>query len=266
MTVFWDITILEASGLWKYVTVSDPRAILSDNRAAVEERILAACRRAGRTRSEVALVAITKYVSPEIARLLFELGETNLGESRPQELWRKAAAIPEAHWHLVGHLQRNKIERTLPVVRLIHSVDSFRLLEALDGETRKVNARCNLQPVVPVLLEFNLSGEDAKHGFAAGDLPLIPSALQALQSVRVVGLMTMAALGENAEQARPTFAALRQLREKLAAELPSGHSLCHQLDHLSMGMTNDFEVAIEEGATLVRIGSALFQGLENRSA
>ena len=136
------------------------RSLLKDRLQAVEERIRAACRRANRAREEVTLVAVTKYVGCEIAALLPEFGVLDLGESRPQELWRKAAALPkDVRWHLVGHLQRNKIEKTLPLVHLIHSVDSVRLLKALYEEAEKQDRH------VDVLLEFNLSREPAKHGF-----------------------------------------------------------------------------------------------------
>lgn len=232
--------------------MADLDAILSGNLAEVEERIWAACARAERDRSEVTLVAVTKYVSTEVARGLLRHGVTDLGESRPQELWKKAAAIPEAKWHLVGHLQRNKVERTLPLVQLIHSVDSIRLLEALEAEAAKQ------QRTVEVLLELNLSGEEAKHGFRPGgnEIETLPATLSRLQHVRVIGLMTMAALEENSERSRPAFTRLREFREKMAG---MGFGACR---HLSMGMSNDFEVAIEEGATLVRIGTALFRGLE----
>lgn len=233
--------------------IDDVDGILRRNLAEVERRIGDACRRAGRARSAVTLVAVTKYVAADVARRLVGLGVTHLGESRPQELWKKAAAIPEATWHLVGHLQRNKVNETLPVARLIHSVDSVRLLEAID-------AAAGDQRRAPVLLEFNLSGEAAKHGFAAGDVDAIAAAAMALRQVEIHGLMTMAAVDAEGEKARPAFAALRALRDQLRPRL-AGHAAFH---HLSMGMTGDFEVAIEEGATLVRIGSALFTGIGGR--
>jgi pyridoxal phosphate enzyme (YggS family) len=218
----------------------------------VEDRIRAACSRAGRNREEVTLVAVTKSVSPEVATLLPELGQLNLGESRPQELWRKAAALPSTvHWHLIGHLQRNKIERTLPLVSIIHSVDSERLLAALEGEAAKRHAS------IEVLLEVNASGETSKHGFAPGEIQGLSSTITGLKYVQVRGLMTMAAYEEDPERTRPTFAALRAIRDQLRDEWGP----VVRLDHLSMGMSNDFEIAIEEGATLVRVGTALFEGL-----
>jgi PLP dependent protein len=224
---------------------------------AVESRLAAACARAGRARDEVTLVAVTKTVGSDVARRLHRLGAVHLGESRPQELWRKTAELPATvTWHLIGHLQRNKIERTLPLVRLIHSVDSLRLLEALERETTR-----QARPV-EILLEVNASGEANKHGFPPEEVPSLLPKLSALRQVRVRGLMTMAALADDPEAARPAFAALRRLRDALRRQVEPPH----ELGELSMGMTNDFEVAVEEGATLVRIGSALFEGLPEAAA
>jgi pyridoxal phosphate enzyme (YggS family) len=223
----------------------------------VEERLGAACTRVGRARDEITLVAVTKTVSPAVAALLPELGVCHLGESRPQELWRKAAALPlTVHWHLIGHLQRNKIEQTLPFVQLIHSVDSPRLLTALEAEGARRN-----KPVA-VLLEVNASRELSKGGFAPEDVPGLVPQLAALRYVHIRGFMTMAAYEEDPQRCRPTFALVRQLRDRVRGELGAPHSL----EHLSMGMTNDYEVAVEEGATLVRIGTALFEGLGEGAA
>lgn len=216
----------------------------------MEERIAAACARAGRSRTEVTLVAVTKTVGPEVAALLPELGVLDLGESRPQELWKKAAAIPAARWHLIGHLQRNKIDKTAPLTSLVHSADSARLLDALGefGAKRGVP--------VPVLLEVNCSREASKGGFAPEAVPVLGESLAGRTGLRVEGLMTMAAPSDDPSECRATFAELRALRDHLRSitGLP--------LPHLSMGMSDDFEVAIEEGATLIRLGSVLFAGLE----
>jgi PLP dependent protein len=197
------------------------------------------------------LVAVTKTVPIELARAVTAEGIDQLGENRPQELWRKAAAIDRVRWHLIGHLQRNKVERTLPLVCLIHSVDSIRLLSAIEAEAARQ------QRVADVLLEVNASREANKHGFAPEDLPALADQLNRLHNVRVRGLMTMAAYDADPEKSRPTFALVRQLRDRLRTELAPAHPL----GHLSMGMSNDFEVAIEEGATLVRLGTVLFEGL-----
>ena len=225
------------------MTDAELKALLAGRIAAVEARVTAACQRSGRDRSSVAVVAITKTVSVRVAALLPELGISDLGENRPQELWKKAAAIPGARWHFTGHLQRNKAGRTLPLVTLLHTLDSVRLAEAVGGSA-------------PVLLEVNCSRESAKGGFAPEELADFASRLKPLTGLRVEGLMTMAAHADDPEECRPTFAELRTLRDSLRAR--SGWPL----PHLSMGMTNDFEIAIEEGATLIRLGTVLFEGLE----
>jgi pyridoxal phosphate enzyme (YggS family) len=228
------------------------KTFLADRLARLEERIGAACKRAGRPRSAVTLVAVTKYVGPTVATLLTELGVLDLGESRPQEVWHKAEPLPPAvRWHLVGHLQRNKIEKTLRRVFLIHSVDSVRLLDGLEEEALTQKRQLD------VLLEVNVSRETNKGGFDPADLPNVASRLTTLKAVRVRGLMTMAAQAAAPEDARPTFTELRTLRDQLQSEVGDGA----KLEHLSMGMTNDFEIAIEEGATLIRVGSALFEGI-----
>ncbi len=227
-------------------------SLLASRLQAVEERLQAACRRAGRPRADVTLVAVTKTVTAEVAAELARLGVAELGESRPQELWRKAAVLPETvRWHLIGHLQRNKVERTLPLVRLIHSVDSLRLLLALEQEAVKQGR------TVEVLLEINASREVSKHGFAPAEVEQLVEPAAALQRVRVRGLMTMAALAEDPEACRPAFVELRRLRDRLRERFAPPHAL----EHLSMGMSNDFEVAVEEGATLVRLGTVLFEGI-----
>jgi pyridoxal phosphate enzyme (YggS family) len=191
-------------------------------------------------------------VTPAVAALLPELGYSDLGENRPQELWRKAAAMPSGvRWHLIGHLQRNKVERTLPLVDSLDSVDRWPLLETLEDVARRRG-----KPV-PALLEVNASQEPNKQGFTLEELPGIVERLGDLRFVNVRGFMTMAALAEDPEDARPTFAALRQVRDQLSPRVRHPHVL----EHLSMGMTNDFEVAIEEGATMIRVGTALFAGL-----
>ena len=221
------------------------REKLRANLAAVEERISRACARAGRNRTDVTLVAVTKSVSSEIAALLPELGVVDLGENRPQELWRKAAVLPTSvRWHLIGHLQRNKIDRTLPLTHLIHSVDNARLLQALD-QTEQDNE---------ALIEVNVSGEATKQGFTPAEARQLIPQMKELKHLRIRGLMTMAPL-QDAEACRPTFTALRQLRDEMR---DSGLT---SVEHLSMGMSNDFEVAIEGGATLIRLGSVLFEGI-----
>lgn len=218
---------------------------------SVRERIAAACHRVGRDPGDVTLLAVTKTVSVRVAAAIAALGVRELGESRPQELWRKAEAIPGIHWHLTGHLQRNKLERTVPLVTLIHSVDSVRLLASLDafGRTRS-------EPV-PLLLEVNCGREAAKGGFPPEELPRVYEQAQPLSGIRIAGLMTMAPFYENPEQCRPVFAELRTLRDHLR----DGSRQDQALPVLSMGMSHDYEIAIEEGATIVRLGTTLLEGL-----
>jgi pyridoxal phosphate enzyme (YggS family) len=154
-------------------------------------------------------------------------------------------------WHQVGHLQRNKARRTVPLVSMLHSGDSLRLLETLDQLSAELGRR------LPVLLEVNISGEAAKHGFAADEMAPVLEEVGALEHLQIRGLMAMAGLGQGAEDTRRDFAQLRQLRDRLKAACPPNVSL----DELSMGMSGDFEAAIEEGSTIVRVGSALFEGV-----
>ena len=186
------------------------RSTLMDRLGAVEGRLRAACLRAGRSRDDVTLVAVTKTAPVEAAVVLAELGVRDFGENRPQELWRKAAALPPTvRWHLIGHLQRNKIEQTLPLVHRIHSADSLRLLTALEEEANHQDR------TVDVLLQVNASREASKQGFAPEEVPGLAPALVGLKRVRVTGLMTMAAYEENPERCRPTFVMLRELRDRL---------------------------------------------------
>lgn len=234
------------------MTPEQIRSTLRTNLDTVENRLRSALDRCGRRRDEITLVAVTKTVAVDVAALLPELGVCDLGESRPQELWRKAAAIPSVRWHLVGHLQRNKAAATLPIASLIHSGDSERLLRTLDEEAD----RTRLSP--RVLLEFNVSREPNKSGFAPEEADSLVELLRQLRHLQIMGLMGMAALEEDPERTRPAFAHLRQLRDSLREQLEELHPLCE----LSMGMSHDFEVAVEEGATLVRIGTALFEGVD----
>jgi pyridoxal phosphate enzyme (YggS family) len=226
---------------------------LRENLAAVRERMTAAALRAGRSLADVRLVGVTKYVSASTARQLIKAGLSCLGESRPQEIWQKAADLAgmPIEWHLIGHLQRNKVRRTLPLVTLIHSIDNLRLAAEISREAESLNRR------VAVLLEVNVSGEAAKHGFAASTVEAALPLLAALPGIQVQGLMGMAALEGGLAAARRNFAALRELAEFLRPQSPPGI----ELHDLSMGMSDDFEIAIEEGATIVRVGSALFEGL-----
>lgn len=227
----------------------DPRR-LERNLVEVRQRMADAARRAGRAPESVQLVAVTKYVLDDAARALVSAGCADLGESRPQELWRKAASLADlsVRWHLIGHLQRNKLARSLPLVSLIHSGDSRRLIEAIDLEAARSRRR------VPILLEVNVSGDASKHGLRPEELQPLAAPLAKLPWIEVRGLMCMAGREGGADDARRDFENLRLLRDRLRSVWPDSAAL----DELSMGMSGDFEVAIEEGATLVRVGSSLF--------
>ncbi|RKY22807.1 MAG: YggS family pyridoxal phosphate-dependent enzyme [Planctomycetota bacterium] len=226
------------------------RERLAENIDAVRAAIADACARAGRDPSSVTLVAVTKYLTPEQAALLPELGLLDLGENRVQELLKKRERLPASvRWHMIGHLQRNKVKKVLPAVVLVHGVDSVRLLDALAGHASPSSP-------APLLLEVNLSGEETKYGFAPGEVETALEHALGLPSLRPLGLMTMAPVVDDAEKTRPIFAALRELRDSLARRFGLGDSF----RHLSMGMSQDYEVAVEEGATLVRVGSVLYRG------
>jgi pyridoxal phosphate enzyme (YggS family) len=227
---------------------------IRQNLEATRARIAEAASRSGRVATDVTLVAVTKKCSIALVRRLVEAGAPDLGENYPQELWKKAEALsdtrPSVRWHLIGHLQSNKAKRTLPLCTMVHAVDSLKLLQTVDSLASDL-------PAAPsVCLQVNTSGEQAKHGWSAEQILADADAIAQCKAIRVVGLMTMAAWGTDVESARPSFVRLRQVRHALRER--TGLSL----PELSMGMSGDFESAVEEGATLVRVGSALFEGVE----
>ena len=228
-------------------------AKLSENVDGVRRRMTAACARSGRDPSDVRLVAVTKTVTADVAAALVELGVTDIGENRVQEAARKQEALAglDVAWHMIGHLQTNKVKDALRLFDLIHSVDSFHLAEAISrralsqGET------------VSILVQVDIGGEDAKFGVPLADAVREMNKMAELSGLCIEGLMTMAPFVDDAEAVRPIFARLRELAEEIRAlGLPGV-----EMAHLSMGMTQDFEVAIEEGATMIRVGSALFAGV-----
>ncbi len=230
---------------------SSARDRLKDNWEHVRQDVHQAAERHGRNASEIEIIGVSKYVDAETTLALVQAGCQDLGESRPQQLWQKAESLclgAKVRWHLIGHLQRNKIRRTLRHHVLVHSVDNQRLLGAIASE-----AESQAQEAT-VLLEVNISGDRAKTGFDPHELQQVLGGFPA-QGIRVNGLMAMAGWGTDRDDARRQFAATRQLRDDLEREcgLP--------LPELSMGMSNDFAEAIAEGATMVRIGSRLFEGL-----
>lgn len=228
---------------------------ISQNLAEVNSGIEKACARSGRNADSVTLIAVTKYAEWPWVEALVGLGVQNLGESRPQQLlerFEKLDAARNVQWHLIGHLQRNKVRPMLGKVFRFHSVDTFRLLDRMELLAGEVG----ISPTA--LLEVNLSGEATKDGFTASELESHWQALTKFSRVQITGLMTMAPYTEDKDIIRGVFRSLRELRDRL--EMRSEGKL--RLPELSMGMSNDFEIAIEEGATHIRIGSRLFEGLE----
>ncbi len=199
------------------------------------------------------LVAVTKKRPSEWVRALRDLGVEDFGENYPQELWSKAKDLPDlrARWHLIGHLQTNKARRIVPLVQVLHSVDSLRLLRVLE------DLADGPAPPPTIFLQVNTSAEEAKHGWAPRSLLDQADEIVACRRLSILGLMTMAALGTTAEEARPSFETLREVRDAFRDRTGLA------LKELSMGMSNDYAVAIEEGATVVRVGSALFEGVES---
>lgn len=246
---------------------------LAQNLTRLREEIASACRRSGRKPAEVTLVAVTKSVGLDVIRALAEIGQMDLAENRPAELFQRASMLAELsqrarqsgglanqdafeqlakiRWHMVGHLQRNKVNTVLNCSHIIHSVDNLRLAEDIDAKARKRGITAD------VLLEVNCSGESSKFGVPPAAVNHLAKQFETLENIRLLGLMTMGPLATNPEDSRPTFVRLRELLEEMHAE----RYVSKQCRHLSMGTTQDYTVAIEEGATMVRLGRALFDGL-----
>ena len=240
------------------MTVS--RLTIRKNLQRIRDDVAAACARAGRDPQEVTLVAVTKTVSLAEIKNLVELGVTELGESRVQHLtqrqeelsaWlsRKRTEAPPVRWHMVGHLQRNKVKAAIASAEVIHSVDSLRLAE-------EINSRAEQQGrTVEVLLQVNCSSEPRKYGCAVGAATHLAELMGTLRRLRLTGLMTMAPLVSDPAQARGSFVRLRELFEEMRGEKIGGEAF----RHLSMGMSQDYAVAVEEGATMLRVGTAIFE-------
>ncbi|MEZ6126053.1 MAG: YggS family pyridoxal phosphate-dependent enzyme [Planctomycetaceae bacterium] len=232
--------------------------IIERNLAAVFSDIAAACERSGRRAQDVRLVAVTKYARPEWISALAEF-HTVFGENRPQQLCERFEWLPQIQWHLIGQLQRNKVKMVLPAAAMIHSVDSLRLLHRIDDVARELQ----LKP--QILLQVNVTGEASKSGFTPEQLTSQWAELVTLcASVHPAGLMTMAAESADPDDARPAFHSLAEILQELNARQESRDAGIH-LTELSMGMSGDFVPAVECGATLVRIGSLLFEGLSEDS-
>ena len=233
----------------------------SDHRRLVEnwQRTVAAVAeaalQAGRSSSEVRIIGVSKYVDLETTLALRDAGCHDLGESRPQNLVAKAAAFQSgsAIWHMIGNLQRNKARRVVELADVIHSVDSLKLLESIATYATELNR------TPQVLIEVNISGEPDKHGYSPEELLAAWPDIMAIRQLPVVGLMAMAGLESSGDLARQQFGAVRLLRDTLREQYGS------KLPELSLGMSGDFEAAISQGSTMVRIGSRLFDGLESRA-
>jgi len=247
---------------------------LAENFKKVQGRVEAACARAKRDPTEVTLVAVTKSVGIDVIKRLVDSGVRHLGESRVQELTKRAAVaheylsrrqrdpaanlLPRPQWHMIGHLQRNKVKSLLPWVDLIHSVDSLRLAEEIDARAEQHGR------AVEVLMEINAGLEPQKYGVPVGAATHLAEQIVSLPRLRLTGVMAMAPLEANADQRHGCFSRVYEVFEEMRQDVVR----CEDFRKLSMGMSNDFETAIECGSTLVRVGTALFEGvgLQDRSS
>jgi pyridoxal phosphate enzyme (YggS family) len=224
---------------------------IAENLAEVRSRIDLAARRAGRAPADITLVAVSKTFDADRVRAAWEAGQRDFGENKVQEAERKigdTAGLAGARWHLIGHLQSNKARKAAGAFAVIHSVDSLDLLKRLDAAAAEAGTRPQ------ILLQTDLAGEATKHGAAEQDIADLARAALDARAVKLAGLMLLPPWNENQEVTRPWFVRARELRDRLVANgIPAA-----ALGHLSMGMSHDFEAAIEEGATLVRVGTAIF--------
>ena len=223
--------------------------MLQDNLIQVEKNIEEACRRAGRDRSEVTLIAVSKTKPVETLQEAYDLGVRVFGENKVQEMADKYEVLPkDIRWHLIGHLQRNKVKYIIDKAVLIHSVDSLRLAQTIEKEAEKHNLTAH------ILIEVNVAREESKFGIFPEDLEALVDEIAKLPHIQVDGLMTIAPFVPDPEENRPVFRELRKLSVDISAKKVDNVNM----SVLSMGMTNDYQVAIEEGATMVRVGTGIF--------
>lgn len=223
--------------------------MLKDNLAKVEKNIEEACKKAGRERSEVTLIAVSKTKPVSMLQEIYDENIRHFGENKVQELCDKIEQLPEdISWHMIGHLQRNKVKYIVGKVALIHSVDTYRLAEEINIQAKKKNV------IVPILVEVNIAAEESKFGISKEDAILLVEDISHLENVRIKGLMTIAPYVENPEDNRQYFQKIKQLSVDITNKNIDNVSM----EILSMGMTGDYEVAIEEGATMVRVGTGIF--------
>lgn len=244
---------------------------VEENLRRVRERIAAAARRAGRNPADVRLITVTKGVPADRIREAIACGVREVGENRVQEARQKQALLgtvpsgdsPQPQWHLIGHLQRNKAKLAVELFDCIHSIDSPELIEALDRQAaarRSVLRQAQDERELEVLIQVNVSGEATQHGCQPEEAAGLAEAIFKTKHLKWTGLMTMAPFSQNPEDSRPFFRQLRQIRDDLEGRLFHSRPKTHDSSlHLSMGMSQDFEVAVEEGATMVRVGTAIFQ-------
>ncbi len=220
---------------------------IAENLKEVQEAVASAAVDANRSPEEVTLIAVSKTWPMELIQEAVDAGQRAFGENKVQEILEKVPAMaPELRWHLIGHLQKNKTRKVLPLCAMIHSVDSLALAQQID----RIAGELELRP--EILLQVNVAGDEAKFGLAEGDVAEVVEQVESLKSVRLRGLMTVPAFDPNPEKVRPFFAALRKLRDRVVDQTGT------ELPELSMGMSHDFPVAIAEGSTLVRVGSSIF--------
>lgn len=223
--------------------------MIKENLAEVEERIRNACKKSGRSRDDVTLIAVSKTKPVSMIQEVMEEGIIDFGENKPQEMKEKYESLPKnLRWHMIGHLQRNKVKYVVPRACLIHSVDSLRLAEEISSQA----VRDEL--TVPILIEVNVAEEDTKYGVTVPETEALIRQIAPLPGLAVRGLMTIAPFVENAEDNRPVFEKLRKLAVDIKSKSIDNVTMCE----LSMGMTGDYQVAIEEGATMVRVGTGIF--------
>lgn len=222
---------------------------IKDNLLSVQNRIEAACAKSGKKAEDITLLAVTKTVPAERIREIMDLGITSLGENRVQELLSKYEELPDAKWHIIGHLQTNKVKSIIGKVKLIHSVDSLRLAE----EIGKQSAARGI--TTDILLEVNVSGEESKYGMDLNFVDEMVEHCSGIEGLCVKGLMTMAPLGAPESEIRKIFSSLYKKYVDISAKKYDNVIM----EYLSMGMSNDFDIAIEEGANIVRVGRGLFQ-------
>ena len=223
--------------------------MLAENLRQVEEQIQAACDRAGRKREEVTLIAVSKTKPVSMLTEIYESGVRDFGENKVQELCDKKEELPtDIRWHMIGHLQRNKVKFIIRDTALIHSVDTYRLAEEINVHAKKV------QRTMPILIEVNIAGESSKFGILEDEALQLVKEIAPLDNLRIKGLMAIAPYVEDPEENRPYFKKLKNLSVDIARENIDNVSM----DVLSMGMTGDYVTAIEEGATIVRVGTGIF--------